>query len=565
MVMRRRVSGCWLLVALGASGAHAVEQRAEEVRVISAQPDSVSVTIYRDLFALITETRSVDLPAGPVTLVFEGVVDTLLPQSAMVTDTKRSIAEANYDFDRLTPANLLRKSIGRSVTLTRTNPATGRARQLAATVVAANPRGIVFQTAEGHEALFCSGLPEQLTFEEIPGELKSKPQLSIRLAAGEPGPRQVRVSYLAHGFAWQANYVAHLGERMDLLGWITLDNFTGSTFRDASVQVVAGRLNLLDTEDDLGTGPLGATADYGPDEYVEEERDAFMQELREERDEEPEDVEYFFGCYPMGFPKRATAAFDVGKFPDSNIAAALQRAAGGEELEEVIVTGLRGSMAARERLADYQLYRLPERTDLLARQTKQVAFLHKPEARYERFYAVRFEGMHDYEEAMEGPMPARVRTAWINRESDGLGEPLPSGRVRFFENGPAGPIFIGDDRLPDTSVGAPAEFFLGMANDVAVTIENEKDAQDEPPFSLMGLLTRRVYLPLNLRVISDKGMPVPFEVRQGPIEEIGDFRVKNASLPTQRKAGDYLWRFTVPANGDATLTYKVGGRLPDDF
>lgn len=553
---------CTALVLLALA---ALPAAGDETQVISPRADAVSVTIYRDLFALITETRTVDLPAGPVTLVFEGVVDTLLPQSAMVADTNRSVAEANYDFDRLTPANLLRKSIGRGVTLTRTNPATGRARQVAATVVAANTRGIVFQTAEGNEALFCSGLPEQLTFEEIPGELKSKPQLSIRLAAGEAGPRQVRVSYLAHGFGWQANYVAHLGERMDLLGWITLDNFTGSTFRDASVQVVAGRLNLLDAEDDLGTGLLGATAEYGPDEYVEEERDGYMEELREERDEEPEDVEYFFGCYPMGFPRRATTAFDVGKFPDSNIAESLQRVTGGEEIEEVIVTGLRGSLAVRERLADYQLYRLPERTDLLARQTKQVAFLHKPEARYERFYAVRFDGMYDYEEAIQGPMPARVKTAWINRESDGLGEPLPSGRVRFFENGPAGAIFIGDDRLPDTSVGAPAEFFLGLANDVAVTIENENDPQDEPPFSLLSLLTRRVYLPLNLRVISDKGVPVSFEVRQGPIGEIEDFRVKNASLPTQRKAGDFMWRFTVPANGDATLTYRVGGRLPEDF
>src|SRR3954468_11639332 len=96
---------------------------AQEVQVVSPRADSVSVTIYRDLFALITETRTVDLPAGPVTLVFDGVVDTLLPQSAVVSDTKRSVSEANYDFDRLTPANLLRKSIGRTVMLTRMNPA----------------------------------------------------------------------------------------------------------------------------------------------------------------------------------------------------------------------------------------------------------------------------------------------------------------------------------------------------------------------------------------------------------------------------------------------------------
>jgi hypothetical protein len=543
----------------------AVPAAADEVRVISPRADAVSVTIYRDLFALVTETRTVDLPAGPVTLVFEGVVDSLLPQSAVVADTNRGIAEANYDFERLTPANLLQKSIGRGVTLTRTDPATGRARQMAATVVAANTHGVVFRTAEGNEALFCSGLPEQLTFEEIPGELKRQPQLSIRLAAGEPGPRQVRVSYLAHGFSWQANYVAYLGERMDLLGWITLDNFTGSAFRDATVQVVAGKLNLLDAEDDRGTGVLGASEDYGTDEHVDEERDEYLEELRELQDEEPDDVEYFYGCYPMGFPRPARTAFDLGKFPDLSIVESLQRSAGGEELDEVIVTGLRGSMAVRERLADYQMYRLPGRTDLLARQTKQVAFLHKPEARYERFYAMRFDGPYDHEKATDEPLTAKVKVGWINRESDGLGEPLPGGRVRFFEDGPAAAIFTGEDRLSDTAVGAPVEFVLGLANDVLLAIDDPEDVDEDPPFSLAALLTRRTYLPVRLRVISGKSIPVQFEMRQAPIDGIDDFRVKGASLPTHRKAGDYMWRLTVPPHGDAELSYRMGGRMTDDF
>ena len=61
--------------------------------MISPRPDSVSVTIYRDLFALVTETRTVDLPEGPVTLEFDGVVDTLIPQSAVIAGTQRAVAE----------------------------------------------------------------------------------------------------------------------------------------------------------------------------------------------------------------------------------------------------------------------------------------------------------------------------------------------------------------------------------------------------------------------------------------------------------------------------------------
>jgi hypothetical protein len=541
----------------------ALPAAADEPRVISPRADSVSVTIYRDLFALITETRTLDLPAGPVTLVFEGVVDTLLPQSAGVSDTDRTLAEANYDFDRLTPANLLGKSIGRTVTLTRLNPATGRARQVAATLVAAGPHGIVFHTADGNEALHCSGLPEALSFQEIPGELKREPQLSIRLGAGEPGKRQVRVSYLAHGFGWQANYVARLGDRMDLLGWITLQNSTGSSFRDASVQVVAGKVNLLSAEDGRGTGPMGASADYGPDDFVEEDRDRAMEEMREEFAEEPDDVEYFGGCYPMGTPRRvrktemgvdSITAEDVGAF--RNV---------GEELEEVIVTGLRGSMAVREKLADYQMYRLPERTDLQARQTKQVAFLHQPAVRYERFYSVRLAESLDFEFDPENPLLPSVKVGWTNREPEGLGEPLPAGIVRFFEAGAAGEIYVGEDRMPDTPVGTPAELFLGTANDLAFSIDNlaELDEQEAPRGAFTSLLTRRIYFPLQVRVTSAKPRPVIFEVRQGPIYEVEDFRVKGASRPTQRKAGDYSWRLAGTANREATLSYKLGGKLPD--
>ena len=184
----RRLSVCLLLALASAADA-------EEQRVISPRADAVSVTIYRDLFAMITETRIVDLPAGPVTLQFDGVVETLIPQSAVITGAGRSLAESNYDFERLTPANLLRHHIGKSVTLMRTNRSTGKVRQVAATVVAANAEGVVFRTVDGNEALACSGLPEQLTFSEIPGELNSTPSLvhpaGSRRCRQTRGPREL--------------------------------------------------------------------------------------------------------------------------------------------------------------------------------------------------------------------------------------------------------------------------------------------------------------------------------------------------------------------------------------
>ena len=246
----------WLVLAAACAAGHARAQ--DDVSVVSPRADSIAVTIYRDDLALITETRTVSLPESPVTLVLDGVVETLLPQSAVIADAARPLAESNFGFNRLTPKSLLERSIGETVTITRTNPVTGTVTRSAATILSVGD-GVVLQIAGGTEALYCSGLPERLELERIPSELLAKPQLSVKLAAGDAGPRTVKVSYLAHGFAWSSDYVAHLNERSDrmtLKGWATLTNSTGTAFEQAEVQVVAGKLNILGAE--RGRQPRGA-------------------------------------------------------------------------------------------------------------------------------------------------------------------------------------------------------------------------------------------------------------------------------------------------------------------
>jgi hypothetical protein len=552
------------LLALAAGAA----ARADEPRVVSPRPDSVSVTIYRDLFALVTETRTVDLPEGPVTLVLDGVVETLLPQSAVIADTGRAPGESDFDFERLTPANLLRHSIGDRVLLTRSSPATGKVRQVPATLVAANTGGVVFRTDDGNEALRCSGLPERLVLEHLPGDLHARPTLSIRLAAGPPGRRTVRVSYLAQGFAWSADYLGKLdseGAHMDLSGWITLRNLTDATFRDAQVQVVAGNLNLLDADEERGTSTIGASTYFGTDEAQDERRKSHLEDLLKTLDEEPPGVVSLGGCYPLGADY--AAAEDLGRFPDRIVPEAVQRLAGvvssgSEELEEVVIEGFRSSMALRENLADYQLYRLPVRTDLKARQTKQVAFVHKPAVKIGRIYGFRVADEDDedqdlYEEGDGDWIRPRAQIEWTNSDADGLGEPLPAGRVRIFD-----PLFAGEADIRDNPVGEQAQIRIGSAQNIAFSVQ--LPGGEEPQIRWTTLLTRRVYLPVEFRIVNDKPVPVTMEIRQGAMYDFETLRVKNATLAPHRKAGDYAWRFTIAAHGEARLGYVITGRVPDD-
>lgn len=561
------------LLALAAAAACAVATAAEPrggdgPRIVSPRPDSVSITIYRDLVALVTETRTVDLPATAVTLELRGVVDSLIAQSAVLSGADRGVLANDYDFDRLTADRLLEASIGKPVWLTRTSRATGKSTQVAATLVAANESGVLFRTADGTEALHCSGLPEKLTFEEIPGELRSEPTLSVRLAPGAPGRREVRVSYIATGFAWSADYVGRLaGEHLDLGGWLTLENFSGSSFRGAEVQVVAGRLNLLDAAE-RGSSAYGDTRDYQTEESVETERAWARQHLRELGGAAGDPLRHFSGCYPLG----ANYSTADSRLRDRASRQAMQavQTISSEDLEEVVVTGTRQSLAARENLADYQMYRLPDRTDLAAHQTKQVAFLAKPGIRIERFYGVRLAGDEPDLGELEDGIPAVVKIGWRNVAADGLGEPLPSGIARFFETGEHGDVFVGDARLRDSPVGTPIEVGIGRTPDVDVRSDDPAHADlsldsIEPGAKdlMIALLTHRAYVPVALRIVNAKSRPVVFELRQGRLDEFADLRVKGASLRPQRKSGDYAWRLTVPANGEALLSYRVGGRVPD--
>jgi hypothetical protein len=510
---------------------------ADQPEVISVHRDAVSVTIYRDLFALITETRTVDLPAGPATLAFDDVVETILPQSAVVSDLGRPLAENNYDFQQLTPSNLLLASIGKNVTLTRTHQGTGKVTEVRATVVSAGTGGVVFQTADGAEALRCSGLPERLSFDEVPSELHAHPRLSVRIASGTAGRRTVKLSYLAHGFAWNADYVASTNatsERMDLSGWITLENMTGASFSQAQVQVVAGKLNLLG-EEDGGTGPFGPTAEYSDDAGLDGVREETRESMREELASSDSELALLDGCFASPAPHLPAAK-------GGKMSAAPQVAAAAEMEEIVMVTGFRASMAVRESLADYQMYRLPWPTDLAARQSKQALFLRKQNVRIRRFYTVKLEAGGTSEDEPFSAVGANI--AWINKQSEGLGEPMPGGVVRFFDPFGAGRIFAGEARLEDRPVGTPVELLIGLAPDVAAEVIEAAEPRENT-------------YDLRVRLTNAKALMAPIEVRQ-QIEERFQLRprIRVSNAPAARKDDYFVWKLRVPPGSEQWLSYR---------
>ena len=212
----------------------------------SAQGD-VAVTIYNEQLALIQDTRTLQLPNGRTKVEFPDVSAQIRPETVSLAGAGIGIVEQNFDYDLLSPDKMMAKAVGQTITLVRTNPATGAEAREQAKVLAANG-GIVLQIGNRIEVLRDDGLPVRVVFDKVPDNLRARPTLSVTLQSAQAGSIPARLSYLTPGLGWKADYVALFDEKaqtIDVQGWVTLTNNTGTTFSNAKTLLVAGLVNQV--------------------------------------------------------------------------------------------------------------------------------------------------------------------------------------------------------------------------------------------------------------------------------------------------------------------------------
>lgn len=207
----------------------------------TAQGD-LSVTIYNNNQALVQDVRQVAIAKGRSRIEFPDVSAMIRPETLSFAAPGAGIVEQNFDFDLLTPEKLMEKAIGQTVTLLRTNPATGAETHERAKVLS-TAGGVVVQIGDRIEVLRDDGLPVRVIFDEVPPNLRARPTLSVTLESDRGGTRPASLRYLTPGLGWSADYVALYDEgkaTIDMQGWVTLTNQTGTTFHNADTLLVAG-------------------------------------------------------------------------------------------------------------------------------------------------------------------------------------------------------------------------------------------------------------------------------------------------------------------------------------
>lgn len=520
-----------LPIALAAASI-AASPAAGQAVVQSDRIDAVSVTLYREPgrgegairpgwpggYALITETRTIRVPAGRSVIRFEGVSEGMLPESAIVTGLPRPVNEKNRDARLLSPASLVDAYLKRRVMITRTSRATGKAKTEEA-VIQSGPRGgVLLTTAEGVEALSCSGLPESLRYRGVPDDLSAKPTLSIVTDTARATTATVQLSYLSQGFDWSANYVARVaddGKTLDLFAWLTVANGGSQGFARAHTQAVAGGLHRE---------PAAQLPQGQPPRLT-------------------------LQCWPMDITS-TYPAWDIERAPPPEMMME-EYARDGVRMEVMPVPMMAmappppppappAMMAQQEDLGDLKLYRIPEPVTVAALSRKQVAMIDRKGVTFERVYTGYFNGSIYSPPSFAMPSQAAgVILRAENKPSSGLGLPLPAGGVAVFESAGGASMLVGESGLADRAIGDEVELSAGASPDVRYVTTAQPHGVGSAPFTV--------------RVTNARSTPETFEL---PLP----FKIGSSSAPLIERKGVQVWRVTVPANGVAVLDVALDTR-----
>ncbi len=492
-----------------------------EAVVVSQAPVSTSVTVYRDAsrsggtfnldwlqgYALISEKRRIILPAGAATVRFEGVADGMIAVSAVVSGLPGGVDEKNRDARLLSPASLLDGTLGNRVHIRRTNPATGKVSETDAIIRSGADGAVVLQTAQGVEALRCSGLPETLVYDAVPDGLSARPTFSVQTNSPRATTAEVTLTYLATGFDWSASYVAKIaedGKTLDLFAWLTVANGNGATYEQTQLLAVAGSPNR-------NSDFRALAGDY-------------------------ESPQLNLKCWPMD----STSTYPAWGLPVPPPAPAPMMME-AMAVDDIIVTAMKRSeslMAApvavtaqQEELGDLKLYRVPVAVDVVPNGQKQVALLEKKSVPFKRIYSAMISpwGYGD-----EGSLGIVLRLK--NEKAQGMGVPLPQGGVVVTQEQGSEEMLLADSSMADKAVGERVEINAGESDQLRYALKTL--SADENGRQLRVTLTNAL------------DFDAPVELR---VPRYGNYRLRS-SQKAESDGDESIISVIVPANSERQIT-----------
>ncbi|MGA7570078.1 MAG: hypothetical protein WBA06_07635 [Candidatus Aquilonibacter sp.] len=221
-----------------------------------ADQQSINLTIYNGGSALIHDQRRVFLTTGLNRIAWRDVSANMEPASATVdssgSSSRISVLEQNFDYDVLDQDSLLHKYVGQMVTVVHPARFAGeRDTREPARILSVDPN-VVLQYHDRIE----TQLNGYIAFPSVPRSLRDRPTLTLDVQSEQSGTHQLDLRYLTSGLSWHVDYIGTLNSDqsvMSLTGLVTLENTSGTSYRDARLQLVAGNVNVAQARGALKT------------------------------------------------------------------------------------------------------------------------------------------------------------------------------------------------------------------------------------------------------------------------------------------------------------------------
>ncbi len=205
---------------------------------------SVAVTVYNDGRGLVREERNIDLALGVNEVRFMDVAEQIQAPTVRVAPIEGApfnVLEQNYEYDLLSPAKLLDKFVGQTITLVQQKLMNNSTVEESVDAkLLSNNNGTVWEMGG---KIVVNPPYSRMVFPNVPENLIAKPTLVWQIGAPTAGKRRIEASYITGGMQWSADYVLSLDpteEKAGLQGWVTINNNSGASYKDAKLKLVAG-------------------------------------------------------------------------------------------------------------------------------------------------------------------------------------------------------------------------------------------------------------------------------------------------------------------------------------
>lgn len=389
---------------------------------MASERKTVDLTVYNGGTSLVREERTIGLAKGANRVQVPDIPATIDPTSlhfSSLTDPAGvRVLEQNYQYDLVNQAKLLEKYLGRPVEFLRLDPEKKKEYTVTGRILAVggNPERYGGENGEGGAAnpglvAEIGGKIElnpagRLVLPSLPEGLILKPQLEWMLTSAKDGEQRAEISYLAGSISWSCDYVALLNktdDRLDLTGWVTLVNNSGTGFRNAGLKLVAGDVNIVRPEYDQSARMRSMTKMASAPAPQFQQRDLFEYKI-------------------YSLQRRTDVANNESK-----------------QIELVSAVN-----AAAHKLLIY---------DGMDQSWRY--WVNSPDYRSQQNLGE------------QGNPKVGVYVTFRNDEKSGLGMPLPKGKVRVYKKDEDGrEQFVGEDQVDHTPKDEEIRLYLGNAFDV---------------------------------------------------------------------------------------------------